>query len=132
MRTLSFFRVAIISLLLSLVSCQKESDIDLSIGDLVGTWETEEFEDYPYYGPMELEFFGHYVMVLNYGEIQSNGSPIGVIENCEFTIDGNKINYHSYHGYTSTIVVEEFTGPTMRLKISNQYMNVTLNAKKIK
>lgn len=62
MKTISFFRVAIILLLLLLVSCQKESDIDLSIGDLVGTWETEEFEEPPIYGPISVEIKGDYTM----------------------------------------------------------------------
>lgn len=132
MKTISFFRVAIILLLLSLVSCQKESDIDLSIGDLVGTWETEDFEEPPLYGPITVEIKGDYTMRLYYEVMQSNGSPTGVYENCEFTIDGNKINYESIAGYSATIVVKEFTGPTMKFSMSKEGLNLTLNAKKIK
>ena len=44
MKAMCFFRVAIILLLLSLSSCKKETDIYLSIEDLVGTWKTDYFE----------------------------------------------------------------------------------------
>lgn len=132
MKTISFFRVAIVSLLVMLVSCQKESDIDLSIGDLVGTWETEEFEEPPLYGPITVEIKGDYTMEMSYLIDNGDGNPFTFIENCEFTIDGNKINYESIAGYSATIVVKEFTGPTMKFSMSKEGLNLTLNAKKIK
>lgn len=124
--------VVMFSLLLSLVSCQKESDIDLSIGDLVGTWETEYFEEPPLYGPITVEIKGDYTMKMSYLVNQGDGNPFTYTENCEFTIDGNKINYESIAGYSATIVIKEFSGPTMKFSFSKESLNLTLEAKKIK
>lgn len=132
MRTINFFRVAMVSLLLLFVSCDKESDVNLSIGDLVGTWRTDYFEEPPLYGPITVEIKGDYTMKMSYIIDNGDGSPFTFIDNCEFTIDGNKINYESISGYSSAIVVKEFSGPTMTFSISKESLNLTLEAKKIK
>lgn len=113
-------------------SCNKENNINLSIGDLAGTWETEYFEKPPVYGPITIEINGNYTMRLHYLIDKNDGNPFGVYENCEFTIDGNEINNNSYHGYSATVFIKEFTGSTMKFLISGGELEMTLEAKKIK
>lgn len=132
MKTISFFRVAILSLILPLVSCNKESDIDLSIGDLIGTWETEDFEEPPIYGPMTIIFKEDFTLATYYDMMLDDESIGFIFVLSMFEIDSNKIIYDGFKGDPSSFVVEKLCCSTMRLKISNQYMSVTLNAKKIK
>lgn len=132
MRTINFFRVAMVSLLLLFVSCDKESDVNLSIGDLVGTWRTDYFEEPPLYGPITVEINNDYTLVMSYLVDMGDGNPFLYDENCQFSIDGDKIILKSEAGYMATIKVFSYSEKSMMFNFSREGLNLTLEAKRIK
>lgn len=131
MKAMCFFRVAIILLLLSLSSCKKETDIYLSIEDLVGTWKTDYFDKSPFYGPMAITFRDDYTLTIHYKKTLDDGPMFNVYVLSMFDIDGNKINYCGSDGNTSTLLIKSFSGNTMKFRMSDHEINLTLEAEKI-
>lgn len=132
MKAMCFFRVAILSLFVMLVSCSKDESIqDLTKADLVGTWETEYFEYSDMRGPLTATFTNDNWLRLKYYVVLDETDNIwSVKEYGTYKISGNKIIFESDYGYQIEIEVENFRGDVASFGIYNKDVSFSVKATK--
>lgn len=132
MRTLSFFRVALLSLIVMLVSCSKDENIqDLTKADLVGTWKTEYFEYSKMRGPLTATLKSDNSYELQYYLQFEEGDNLWTFEESgTYQLSGNKLIFNSEYNFDLEIEIENFKGDTAMFGIYNDEISLSVKATK--
>lgn len=132
MRSLSFFRVALLSLIVMLVSCSKDESIqDLTKADLVGTWKTEYFEYSKMRGPLTATLNNDNSYELQYYLQFEEGDNLWTFEESgTYQLSGNKLIFNSEYNFDLEIEIENFKGDTAMFGIYNDEISLSVKATK--
>lgn len=132
MKTISFFRVALLSLIVMLVSCSKDESIqDLTKADLVGTWKTEYFEYSKMRGPLTAILKNDNSYELQYYLQFEEGDNLWTFEESgTYQLSGNKLIFNSEYNFDLEIEIEKFKGDTAMFGIYNDEISLSVKATK--
>lgn len=132
MKTISFFRVALLSLIVMLVSCSKDDSIqDLTKADLVGTWKTEYFEYSKMRGPLTATLKNDNSYELQYYLQFEEGDNLWTFEESgTYQLSGNKLIFNSEYNFDLEIEIEKFKGDTAMFGIYNDEISLSVKATK--
>ena len=132
MKTETLTKTVLLSVILMLASCSKDSEVqNLTRADIVGTWKTEYFEQPPIYGPLTAKFTDSGEFVFDYFLSFDDGEYIQSFEESgTYTISGNILEIKSEYNYTGRVVIEDFTGTSATFSVSNGEIGFTAKANK--
>lgn len=132
MKTISFFRVALLSLIVMLVSCSKDESIqDLTKADLVGTWKTEYFEYSKMRGPLTATLKNDNSYKLEYYlQFEDDDNRWNFKEYGTYQLSGSKLIFKSDYDYEFEIEIENFKGDTAMFGIYNDEISLSVKATK--
>lgn len=132
MKTISFFRVALLSLIVMLVSCSKDESIqDLTKAGLAGTWKTEYFEHSKMRGPLTATLKNDNSYELQYYLQFEEGDNLWTFEESgTYHLSGNKLIFNSEYNFDLEIEIENFKGDTAMFGIYNDEISLSVKATK--